>query len=189
MAYKDIMEMERLTLEWSHNLGILTNGKLTTQGLKLVSEVGELSDNIAKSKDIRDDIGDCLVVLTNLANLAGTNLLECWSVAYEDIKDRKGFLNEHGNFIKSEDPAYEQLKMEFDAKQEQESTISNLGYSLDPASFGHEFRIWVQTEDGKEERFNFVPNQQKAGLALNQLKGETLAGFKAYLNTFGEIIE
>jgi len=112
------MRLEQLhsaTLQWSHDRGILQNGKLTTQALKLVSEVGELADNAAKDnlKDIKDDIGDCLVVLTNLANLAGTNLEECWNIAYVDIKGRKGFLNANGNFIKSTDANYEQLLMDF----------------------------------------------------------------------------
>jgi hypothetical protein len=103
-----------LTLEWSYDRGILTNGKVTTQALKLVSEVGELCDNVGKGKDIKDDIGDCLVVLTNLASLSGLTLEGCWTYAYDEIKDRKGFLNEHGNFIKDTDPAYEQLKLNFE---------------------------------------------------------------------------
>jgi len=102
------------TLVWSYDRGILTNGKATTQALKLVSEVGELADNIIKGNDVRDDIGDCLVVLTNLAALKGTTLEACWTKAYNDIKDRKGFLNAEGTFIKSTDPKYTQLRMEFE---------------------------------------------------------------------------
>lgn len=94
---------EQLTLAWSNERGITVNGKATTQALKLVSEVGELADNIIKDRDCRDDIGDCLVVLTNLAKLKGYTLSECWDKAYNDIKDRKGYLNEHGNFIKEGD--------------------------------------------------------------------------------------
>ena len=96
-------DLEVLTLNWSHDRGITTNGKATTQGLKLVSEVGELCDNLAKGRPTIDDIGDCLVVLTNLAKLEGYTLSECWSHAYNDIKDRKGYLNELGNFIKEGD--------------------------------------------------------------------------------------
>ena len=32
-----------------------------------------------------------------------TNLTNCWNVAYADIKDRKGYLNENGTFIKDGD--------------------------------------------------------------------------------------
>ena len=79
--------------------------------------MGELMDNAAKDnlEAMKDDIGDCLVVLTNIANLAGTTLEECWEVAYNDIKDRKGFLNANGNFIKSTDEDYAKLLADFEA--------------------------------------------------------------------------
>ena len=104
-------DLQYKTLQWSSDRGILTNGNITTQALKLGSEIGELMDNAAKDnlEAIKDDIGDCLIVLTNLANLAGTTLEECWEVAYNDIKDRKGFLNKNGTFIKESDADYEEL--------------------------------------------------------------------------------
>ena len=97
------MSLEKLnskSLDWSYDRGILQNGKPNTQVLKLVSEVGEMCDHMAKGEDIKDDIGDCIVVLSNLSHMIGSSLEECWSIAYENIKDRKGFLNEQGNFIK-----------------------------------------------------------------------------------------
>jgi uncharacterized protein YabN with tetrapyrrole methylase and pyrophosphatase domain len=100
---RDLNTLRDLTLAWSSDRGILKNGKTTTQALKLVSEVGELCDNVGKGRNIKDDIGDCLVVLTNLAHLEGLTLEECWDFAYDEIKDRKGYLNEHGNFIKEGD--------------------------------------------------------------------------------------
>ncbi len=114
MKQKKLDNLEKLTLKWSHNRGILTNGKVHTQVLKLVSEVGELCDNMAKGNDCRDDIGDCLVVLTNLSHMIESSIGECWNIAYEDIKDRKGFLNHHGTFVKTTDVNYEQLLMEFE---------------------------------------------------------------------------
>ena len=180
---KTLSELEQATLQWSYDRGILTNGKATTQALKLMSEAGELAGNLNNNNDIKDDIGDCLVVLTNLAGLTKTSLdecglqslgfvempgenyferniilsfldilgklcdnvakgldikidiklalvnlqeicnfyelsmVECWNLAYEDIKDRKGFLNEHGNFIKSTDKNYPQLLLEFEGAQ------------------------------------------------------------------------
>jgi len=110
-------------LEWSHDKGILTNGNAITQCLKLMSELGELADNLAKDKDVKDDIGDCFVVLTNIAALKGHSLAECGSKAWDDIKDRQGFLNANGNFIKNTDPTYEQQKIEFEKQQCPEPTI------------------------------------------------------------------
>ena len=97
-----LQNLEDRTLEWSYDRGILTNGKTHTQVLKLMEEVGELASNITKDKDCRDDIGDCIVVLCNLSNMLDSSLEECWGIAYNNIKDRKGYLNEHGNFIKEE---------------------------------------------------------------------------------------
>jgi len=37
-----------------------------------------------------DGIGDCVVVLTNLAELIGTPIEECIAQAYNEIKNRKG---------------------------------------------------------------------------------------------------
>lgn len=38
-----------------------------------------------------------------LAKEYKTDLNICWNIAYDEIKDRTGFLNEQGNFIKDED--------------------------------------------------------------------------------------
>lgn len=78
------------------------------QGLKLMSEMGELADNLAKGKDVKDDIGDCMVVLVMIAALEGHSIRECLAVAYTDIKDRKGLMYE-GVFIKESDPRYAEL--------------------------------------------------------------------------------
>jgi len=96
-------DLETLTIKWSEDRGIIENSTAQIQGLKLVSEIGELADNLAKGRDVKDDIGDCLVVLTNIAKIKGTNLTECWNHAYNDIKDRKGYLNSDGCFIKEGD--------------------------------------------------------------------------------------
>jgi len=89
--------------QWSIDRQIIQNGNRETQCLKLVSEMGELADNIAKGRDVYDDIGDCLVVLNNLALMHGTTLEQCLAHAYNDIKDRKGYMNDKGIFIKEND--------------------------------------------------------------------------------------
>lgn len=89
--------------QWSVDREIIANGNKETQCLKLVSEIGELADNIAKGRDVYDDIGDCLVVLNNLALMHDTTLEQCLAYAYNDIKDRKGYMNEKGVFIKESD--------------------------------------------------------------------------------------
>ena len=90
---------------WSMSRGIINNSTPLAQFAKLVSEVGELGDNIAKQRDVTDDIGDCLVVLNTIAIMHDTTLEDCLNVAYEDIKDRKGHMNSEGIFIKEGDVA------------------------------------------------------------------------------------
>ena len=98
-------ELIHLISVWSMQRGIINNSTPLAQFAKLVSEVGELGDNIAKVRDVTDDIGDCLVVLNTLAIMNDTTLEECLKVAYNDIKDRKGHMNTHGVFIKEGDAA------------------------------------------------------------------------------------
>ena len=89
--------------QWANDRQIIQNGDILAQGLKLVSEIGELADNLAKDRCIKDDIGDCMVVLNNLAHMTDTPLADCLAQAWNDIKDRKGTMNEHGVFIKDSD--------------------------------------------------------------------------------------
>ena len=69
--------------------------------LKLIQEVGELSDNVCRGNDIADDIGDILVILINIMLRRGLSLQQCLEVAYNDIKDRKGKMVD-GIFVKEE---------------------------------------------------------------------------------------
>ena len=89
--------------QWSEDRLIFKNGSRPTQMLKLMEEMGELASSIAKGRDVRDDIGDCLVVLNNLSVMSGTTLEECLGISYYQIKDRKGYLNGNGVFIKEEE--------------------------------------------------------------------------------------
>jgi len=65
--------------------------------------MGELAGNMARGKVFKDDIGDMVVVLNNLAVMSGTTLNECLQTAYDDIKDRRGIMNPAGVFVKEAD--------------------------------------------------------------------------------------
>lgn len=91
-----------LCSQWAEERNIIEGSTPKDQTLKLVQEVGELSDNVCKGRDVRDDIGDCLVVLNNIALMYGTTLEECLEKAYDDIKDRKGKMID-GVFVKESD--------------------------------------------------------------------------------------
>jgi hypothetical protein len=95
-------QTDKLVAQWALDRGITINGKVVTQIMKAVSEMGELADATIKDdhEGFIDAVGDVLVCLTNACTLKGVTLAECYASAYNEIKDRKGFLNEHGNFIK-----------------------------------------------------------------------------------------
>jgi len=86
---------------WANQRGLYENGDPKTQALKLTEEVGETCRAILKQDkpEVIDGIGDCVVVLTNLAELCGVTIEECIAQAYSEIKDRKGKMN-NGTFKK-----------------------------------------------------------------------------------------
>ena len=153
--------------QWAQDRNLINGCKPIDQAMKLFSEAGELADNIGKGRDIKDDVGDVLVVMIIISKQLGatlssfnapewaedtnkklllklqgslvdyvelaqcksspsgivkrilnilngiarnhkTTLEECLSVAYNDIKDRKGVM-QNGVFIKSTDLAYAEI--------------------------------------------------------------------------------
>lgn len=128
MERKSIFELIR---EWADAKGIFNGGDAKTQLIKLGEEFGELSKAILQKDEaeIRDAIGDCVVVLTNLAHLANKHvdpnrietyeedvvgdgglkmtmvndewitIEDCIEGAYDVIKDRTGKMS-GGTFVK-----------------------------------------------------------------------------------------
>lgn len=89
-------------IRWSEARGIIANSDSKTQLLKAFSEMGELADAVNKRdlEGIKDGLGDVMVCLINVAALEDLDLTKCLIHAYNEIKDRKGFLNKEGVFIK-----------------------------------------------------------------------------------------
>jgi len=114
--------------DWAEERGIYKKGDTKTQFLKLIEEVGELGKAILKNDAVetKDAIGDIVVVLTNLTELAnydvfskefyedvvgdgGSRMLQhevgeisiedCINSAYNVIKNRKGKM-QNGTFVK-----------------------------------------------------------------------------------------
>lgn len=86
---------------WAKVKGILDKGDPKTQGIKLMEEVGELAKAILHDNkpEIKDAIGDIIVVLTSEAHFAGLKIEDCIESAYQVINLRKGNMIE-GNFVK-----------------------------------------------------------------------------------------
>ena len=92
-----------LIRSWADERGIYDKGDVKTQLIKLYEESGELSQGILKNSkpDIVDAIGDCVVVLTNLAHLAGVDIESCIQSAYDEISSRTGEMK-NGTFVKDQ---------------------------------------------------------------------------------------
>jgi NTP pyrophosphatase (non-canonical NTP hydrolase) len=87
--------------QWAFKKGIYAKGDPKTQYVKLLEETGELAKSILKNDDEEfiDAIGDCVVVLTNLAALKGYTIEECINSAYSVIAKRTGKMI-NGTFVK-----------------------------------------------------------------------------------------
>lgn len=98
-----IEDYERLIIKWATERGLLAGTTTEKQTLKLMEEAGELCKGVMLEDEekIQDAIGDMLVVMVNLCNKLGMCLHDCISVAWEEIKDRKGRMV-NGSFVKDE---------------------------------------------------------------------------------------
>ncbi len=90
-----------LIRKWAAERGIYDKGNSHTQYVKLQEEAGELAKALLEENmlEIVDAIGDMVVVLTNLAELNGVHIEDCIDVAYKEIANRKGKM-ENGTFVK-----------------------------------------------------------------------------------------
>ncbi len=88
---------------WAHERGLYEKGDVKTQYVKLQEEAGEVARAIIKNDipELKDGIGDMVVVLTNLAHLAGLEIEDCIQSAYDVISKRKGSMI-NGSFVKNE---------------------------------------------------------------------------------------
>lgn len=122
-------EAELKVIRWSEARGIIPNSTAIAQARKAHEEVGELLEALsahsvvqevaAKFPDvaIRDEfreiqrkswnavidaIGDVEVCMINVCALLDVDKTRCLYEAYEQIKDRKGYMNKDGIFVKEQ---------------------------------------------------------------------------------------
>jgi NTP pyrophosphatase (non-canonical NTP hydrolase) len=90
-----------LIRDWAAKRGIYDAGDSRTQYTKLMEEAGELASAILKHDkfEIKDAIGDMVVVLTNLAHLENMEIEDCIDSAYNEIALRTGKMI-NGTFVK-----------------------------------------------------------------------------------------
>lgn len=102
-------QIERVLLlqmiaDWAEDRNLIKGSDSFRQLAKLTEEQGELAAGICRGNraQIMDSIGDCVVVLTILAEQYGTTIEDCIIRAWNDIKDRKGRMVD-GVFVKEGD--------------------------------------------------------------------------------------
>lgn len=92
----------KLIEQWHVDRNLIDGSTDKDQTLKLLQELGELADHVCKGKDIRDDLGDMMVVMINIMKRNKLTIDDCLAVAWDDIKDRKGQMID-GIFVKAGD--------------------------------------------------------------------------------------
>ena len=99
MSYANV---EMKVIQWGEARGIVQNSTPAAQAKKPLEELDELYAAIAKNdiEEMKDAYGDILVTLVMGCACADLDLVECFKGAYEQIKDRKGYLTKEGIFVK-----------------------------------------------------------------------------------------
>lgn len=74
-------EFQENVIQWATERNFFGQGGATITGqlYKGMSEFGELCDNLAKGRDIRDDIGDNMVVAVVLSKLYAKPIVNMWA--------------------------------------------------------------------------------------------------------------
>ena len=98
MSYE---ELEKQVIYWAELKGILAKNDVKAQAMKFGEEGGELFGALLRKDQtkIMDSFGDVLVTLIILAEMTDMDLMFCLEEAYNEIKDRKGKMQD-GAFIK-----------------------------------------------------------------------------------------
>lgn len=100
MSYADL---EMKVVQWGEARGIVANSTPLAQWRKTHEEVVELLQAIVVNdrEEMIDAYGDILVTLIMGCACADLNLVTCLEHAYNQIKNRSGYLNKDGIFIKA----------------------------------------------------------------------------------------
>lgn len=95
-------ETELKVIRWAEARGIIQNSTAQAQWIKADEEMGELWEALEANdrSETIDAIGDTMVCLINMAAILDLDVTKCLEAAYEQIKDRKGHMNEAGIFVK-----------------------------------------------------------------------------------------
>jgi NTP pyrophosphatase (non-canonical NTP hydrolase) len=102
METQSFAQTEFEVTQWANKVGITQHGTVEGQIKKLYEEVDELRDAWVDSnrEELRDAIGDCLVVLVMISLLTDNDLRQCFHEAAQIVTKRKGQMKADGIFYK-----------------------------------------------------------------------------------------
>ena len=89
--------------DWAKDRNLYQKGDSKTQYVKLMEEAGELAQALLKQDkaEIKDAIGDMVIVLANLSELEGFKIEDCIDESFNVISKRTGKMV-NGTFVKDE---------------------------------------------------------------------------------------
>ena len=76
--------------QWHYDRNLINGSTDKDQVLKLLQELGELSDSVCKGKNVADDLGDMLVIMINIAERNGLELNDCLDWAWRGRRNGLG---------------------------------------------------------------------------------------------------
>ena len=97
-------DLEMKVIQWSEARKIIPNSTPLAQWIKAAEELNELREAIVNEDryEAIDAVGDTVVCLINICALLDVNLTDCLEAAYQQIKDRRGYMNADGIFVKEQ---------------------------------------------------------------------------------------
>ena len=108
LGYDTLTDLIAKINEWADERN-LKQADPKIQWMRITEEVGEIRDVLLKPTKftdpqmaLKDAVGDTLVTIIVLAHQLDLDVTECLSIAYEEIKNRKGKMI-NGTFVKEED--------------------------------------------------------------------------------------
>jgi len=100
----NLNEIQDSVTQWAHDRNLIEGTTSDKQFVKLIEEAGEVAECIAKDMPnlLMAEIGDMLVVLNNICVQNDTTLNECFEMAWNKIKYRRGKMID-GYYVKEDD--------------------------------------------------------------------------------------
>lgn len=101
---KSFTFLQNEVIRWADARRIYAHSTPSAQLLKAFEEMGELASATGKAdlEKAKDAVGDVMVCLINYCELTGLDMTDCLAAAWDEIKDRKGFMSPAGFFVKEQ---------------------------------------------------------------------------------------